>query len=208
MNRDLISKAIVLLVSYREYTGDFRMANLCGEIIEELKAELAKPEQEPDLPPVFIGVDVTLEGTHVTAFYRRPNAVAEMFYSEFHPLAKPDQNHGFDRTGSHMAGEYVDTKQQNVDTSGQCVHKSDKSVHEPVAYVTGYYNGRCVVAPLDPALLIPSGTAFYNAPPRKEWVGLTDVERHRLWEITPPEYEDTFAFAHAIENKLKEKNSA
>jgi hypothetical protein len=49
MNHDLISKAIVLLVSYREYTGDFRMANLCGEIIEELKAELAKPETPEDL---------------------------------------------------------------------------------------------------------------------------------------------------------------
>jgi hypothetical protein len=46
MNCDLISKAIVLLVSYREYTGDFRMANLCGEVVEALKAELAKPEQE------------------------------------------------------------------------------------------------------------------------------------------------------------------
>ncbi|CAB4121895.1 hypothetical protein UFOVP20_22 [uncultured Caudovirales phage] len=25
------------------------------------------------------------------------------------PIAKPEQDHGFDRTGSHMAGEYVDT---------------------------------------------------------------------------------------------------
>jgi hypothetical protein len=41
MNRELISKAIALLVSYREYTGDCRIANLCGEIVEALKAELA-----------------------------------------------------------------------------------------------------------------------------------------------------------------------
>ena len=62
------------------------------EAIAALEAELAKPEQdEPSLPPVFIGVDVTPEGTHVTAFYRKPDAVPEMFYSEFHPLAKTEQ---------------------------------------------------------------------------------------------------------------------
>ena len=56
-----------------------------------LRQALAQPEQEPSQPPVFIGVDVTPEGTHVTAFYRKPDAVPEMFYSEFHPLAKTEQ---------------------------------------------------------------------------------------------------------------------
>ena len=41
--------------------------------------------QEPDLPPVGIGVDVTAQGATVVGFYRRPNAVSEQFYSEFHP---------------------------------------------------------------------------------------------------------------------------
>ena len=45
MNRELIGKAVALLVSYREYTGDCRIANVCGEIVEALKSELAKPEQ-------------------------------------------------------------------------------------------------------------------------------------------------------------------
>jgi hypothetical protein len=53
--------------------------------------ELAKPEQEEPLSPVDIGVDVTPEGTHVVACYNRPDAVQEMFYSKFHPLAKPEQ---------------------------------------------------------------------------------------------------------------------
>ena len=42
-------------------------------------------------PDSHIGVDVTQEGTAVTAFYRKPNAVMEMFYSQFHPLAQPEQ---------------------------------------------------------------------------------------------------------------------
>jgi hypothetical protein len=44
--------------------------------------------EEPKLLPVCIGVDVTPEGTHVVAVYRRSDALEEMFYSQFHPLAK------------------------------------------------------------------------------------------------------------------------
>ena len=40
----------------------------------------------------------------------------------------------------------------------------------------------------------------------REWVGLTDNEMESIWDITPPEYEDRFAFARAVEAKLKEKN--
>jgi hypothetical protein len=47
MNRELIGKAVALLVSYRDYTDDCRIANVCGEIVEALKAELAKPEPTP-----------------------------------------------------------------------------------------------------------------------------------------------------------------
>ena len=47
--------------------------------------------KEEKLHPVHIGVDVTKEGTAVTAFYRKPDAVMEMFYSQFHPMAQPEQ---------------------------------------------------------------------------------------------------------------------
>jgi type 1 glutamine amidotransferase len=38
-------------------------------------------------------------------------------------------------------------------------------VQEPVAVVTGYHGGNCVVAPTNPARLFNSGTAFYTTPP-------------------------------------------
>jgi len=57
--------------------------------IKALEEALAK--QEEPLPPVEIGVDVTSDGASVVAFYRRPDAVMEMFYSQFHPLAKQEQ---------------------------------------------------------------------------------------------------------------------
>jgi hypothetical protein len=47
--------------------------------------------KENPLPTVDIGVDVTPEGTHVVACYNRHDAVQEMFYSQFHPLNKPEQ---------------------------------------------------------------------------------------------------------------------
>jgi len=46
-------------------------------------------------------------------------------------------------------------------------------------------------------------TPLYTAPPKKEWVGLTDEE---IYFEMP--YKDTlFEFARAIEAKLKEKNT-
>ena len=52
-------------------------------ILEKAIAELESQEQP--LPPVEIGVDVTADGASVVALYRRPNAVMEVFYSQFHP---------------------------------------------------------------------------------------------------------------------------
>jgi hypothetical protein len=45
---------------------------------------------------------------------------------------------------------------------------------KPVAYVTGFHNGHCVIQPTDPAVVLPVGMALYRAP--TEWVGLTDEE--------------------------------
>ena len=47
-------------------------------------------------------------------------------------------------------------------------------------------------------------TPLYTAPPKKEWVGLTDEEKAEL----DAEYgDDTLAHLDAIEAKLKEKNT-
>jgi hypothetical protein len=78
-----------------------------------------------------------------------------------------------------------------------------KPEQEPVAYVTGYHNGRCVITPLNPALIMPSGMALYIAPLRKPWVGLTGIEINHIFaaNVGYPE-----RMCRAIEAKLKEKN--
>jgi hypothetical protein len=76
---------------------------------------------------------------------------------------------------------------------------------KPVAYVTGFHNGHCVIQPTDPALVLPVGMALYRSP--KEWVGLTDEEVYQAesgcWFLDEL---DKTLFARAIEAKLREKN--
>jgi hypothetical protein len=61
----------------------------------------------------------------------------------------------------------------NVDMSEERVHKTDKSIHEPVAWmkpsglVSPYKHG---------SYQIP----LYAAPPKKEWVGYTNEDRERI----------------------------
>ena len=42
---------------------------------------------------------------------------------------------------------------------------------------------------------------------QRTWVGLTDEDRLRLWLKTEAEDVDRYAFAKAVEAKLKEKNT-
>jgi hypothetical protein len=77
---------------------------------------------------------------------------------------------------------------------------------EPVAYITGFHNGHCVIQPTDPALVLPVGMALYRSP--KEWARLTDEEVYQAesgcWFLD--EFDKTL-FARAIEAKLKDKNT-
>ena len=44
--RKAVEMAVPLLIGYREYSGDHRIANRCGEVLEALRQALAQPEQE------------------------------------------------------------------------------------------------------------------------------------------------------------------
>ena len=73
---------------------------------------------------------------------------------------------------------------------------------KPVAMVTGYKNGHCVIAPIGGNTIFQTGLALYTAPPKREWVGLTDEERRH--------YNNRLSgsgVAEEIEANLKEKNT-
>lgn len=84
---------------------------------------------------------------------------------------------------------------------------------EPVARVVGYYAGRCVIEPLDRAMVMPDNMALYAHPqPKREWVGLTEEELSKLVSCTKwrsDESMHTYAVraCRAVEAKLREKNA-
>lgn len=56
-----------------------------------------------------------------------------------------------------------------------------------------------------------NGTVFYTAPPKREWVGLTDEEVRNVYNVSDPLdmflTEDCTRLVSNIEAKLKEKNT-
>jgi len=182
--------------------------------------------QEPDLPPVEIGVDVTEHGTTVMAFYRRPNAVMEMFYSQFHPQPKQPKNPSI-RIQNHS---HTDHPMQHWDrTCPACVADSEPLANPianqpetsgspmPVACKHKRYSNDVTE---DIATCYDCGAegrmrfvANDTAPPRKEWVGLTDEELVSAYEVYAKCQEEGMEisgwvdFYRAIEAKLKEKNT-
>jgi len=115
---------------------------------------------------------------------------------------------------------------QTLTALRQAIEQAEKQ--EPVAYVTGTFAGRFVVKPLNPAMVLPVNMALYTTPQpqfgdtsaaymvgvqdgkkQREWVGLTDEERNKLWRDVikwgDPSHDDE-DLMKALEAKLKEKN--
>ena len=81
------------------------------------------------------------------------------------------------------------------------IAEADKQ--EPVAVVSGYYGGQCVILPTDSARIFNSGTAFYTTPPAAQRQPLTEGEVLHLWAGDTPRpvlgKNKVLAFARAIE---------
>jgi hypothetical protein len=56
-----------------------------------------------------------------------------------------------------------------------------QEMREPVAYVSGYYAGYCVIEPLNRAMVMPNGMALYTAPPQRQ--PLTEEEIEAVWKV-------------------------
>ena len=148
---------------------------------------LAQPEQEEPLPLVDIGVDVTPEGTHVVACYNRPDAVQEMFYSQFHPLTKPEQ-------------EAVCDKDPFYCWSIRCqVGKVCKNAAQPEPKSISTNDHLCAML-----RQVHDVLACTALPMKRKWVGLTDEEVNLIY-AEPQTH--VGQYAKAIEAKLKEKNN-
>jgi len=86
-----------------------------------------------------------------------------------------------------------------ADALRQAIAEAQKQ--EPVAVWELQEDGWDTIADPDWMEKLPVGTKLYTAPPKREWVGLTEVDIYDAMDN-----EDEFEFARAIEAKLKEKN--
>ena len=86
-----------------------------------------------------------------------------------------------------------------------CRDELAKPEQEPVAVWELTEDGWDTIADAAWMETLPVGTKLYTAPPRKEWVGLTDEEIDRAIISTAPSFKPDDV-ARAIEAKLKEKN--
>jgi len=88
--------------------------------------------------------------------------------------------------------------------------EQDKCKGEPMASVSGYFEGQGVVLSINTNRISNAGTSRYTTPPKRTWVGLTNEERSKIWGELPqtlnPE-RDACVFAETIEAYLKERNN-
>jgi hypothetical protein len=62
-------------------------------------------------------------------------------------------------------------------TEGNASEVRSTDTGEPVAYVTGTYGGRFVVEPVNRAMVLPVGMAFYTTPPSVEAMRIETLEK-------------------------------
>ena len=221
---DLRKAADMALDALKNYhkSDDDRLA----VAMDILHQALAKPEQELDYPPECTTPE--LEVAYAAGWWK----ALEVQRNKQQALDKKADNarelgldyepeHGFDRTASHMAGEYMYTKQQNVNTSEERVQKSEECVHEPVAWL--HPDKKIDVIVPSSLAWFDSPIPLYTAPTKREWVGLTDIDIHVLkmnYDKVKVVYTDRAedltvlgqdvnvdGLISAIEAKLKEKNN-
>jgi hypothetical protein len=79
----------------------------------------------------------------------------------------------------------------------------EREKQEPVAYVTGYYDGRCVIKPMNRSMVLPVNMALYTTPPAAQWFGLTEKDFSAINQSCLTKLQA----ATSAESILKEKNT-
>lgn len=214
-----------------EFHPDWDTLKPYHDRIAELEAQLAKPEQ-PDLRKAAeMALDALENNLPLIEDYgskEQLNIHHKAIAALYKTLAQPEQDHGFDRTASHMAGEYVDTAQSKA-MHEACIEASMRNAQpeqEPVAWQVMVENEPMKEFSIkdvahDWAVAEKrNGSKYsywirplYTAPPKREWQGLTDEDLVKCYEKTghyqtlrPQDSFAVLSFARAIIAKLREKN--
>ena len=101
---------------------------------------------------------------------------------------------------THVPYTYKDRDYEPIQALRQALAQPEQ---EPVAWM--WKDGSLTS---DPDEADGTWTKLYTAPPKHEWVGLTEEEVHWLWmDMGGRPKINGYDFAKAIEAKLKEKNT-
>lgn len=161
MSIEAMKQAEKLLVSYQDFTGDFRIANLCGETINALRQAIEQAEKQfnPDWDQQAVLVERIRELEAQQALDKKADNARELGL-DYEPDPVAWVCEGFGKEKHNL--DYV---QDDIDA-------------------------------------LEIGTALYTAPPRKEWVGLTDAELAEFSNMKLGAYD----LCLEVEAKLREKN--
>jgi hypothetical protein len=199
-----------------EFNPDWDQQAVLVERIRELEAELAKP----GIPTKIVGPNLE-EILNAAGFYRGDAVCCNDYEKCIKPctpkgewlakkeLAKTEQSE-YDKLTvkfGERAKEYLEEAKKSWEPEPE---------QEPVTWITLNKLAQTIVeekylfkrfidgTPLanDIAVWMTEFALEYAAPPRKPWVGLTEDEVFSCFAML-----DMFALAHAIEAKLKEKNT-
>ena len=208
--RKAVEMAVPLLIGYREYSGDHRIANRCGEVLEALRQALARPEPVQVRPAEFIATASIGVGADVIGM---PMIWAEWPTPESSTVkwSIPVDPNNFGEPITFM-GQYVG--------EGKVVSASfglPKCAFEFAPY-TGKGEASKIKHSLEPQpeqeelIQFKDGKWSYV---RKPWVGLTDEEIKEVlglneapWSLTGVALQHVMDDVRALEAKLKEKNGA
>ena len=92
--------------------------------------------------------------------------------------------------------------QEEIDELRQALAQQEQ---EPVAWLWKNIDGHQVLTD-DPDYADGTWTPLYTAPPKKEWVGLTDADKQEAFDETQEASGGFWEFADYLDAKLKEKN--
>ena len=130
-----------------------------AKTITAIREALAQPEQEP----------VPEEPAGHIAGRPQPSGLKEPWVERWYGSG-PERGWWICCGREHIAhlGTEVSSDEVSkiVDAHNRHIHAAQQQ--QPVAVVSGYYSGQCVILPTDPARIFNSGTALYTTPPQPE----------------------------------------
>ena len=206
--RKAVEMAVPLLIGYREYSGDHRIANRCGEVLEALRQALALPEQEPvawmlpDYGDVLSASEADGTGIYNIPLYTAP--------------PKPEQDWDLlAATQESLREHQARIKKLEAQLAQPEQEPVKKALRlKPHECICGYSVGhplipKCICKPeytaqpeQEELIQFKDGKWSYV---RKPWQGLTNEE---LVELRGAHEAHIFNLMFAVEAKVKEKNNA